>query len=146
MRQLQIEPQLPSRPARRGRGRAFARLAVAALVLAVAASTPPSTASPTPTAAVGVEVEIAPQPERAGTFSCSARITNSATGEVLSEPRVLFVSGENATMRSGVEIAGRAAEVVMTVSADAAKHLATVRVELWSDGATQLLQAVKVQL
>ena len=96
--------------------------------------------------ALSADIAISPAAQHDGAYSCTARISDAATGTVLSEPTVLFRSGEDATLRSGVELQGKASEVIVTVSADAAKRTATVRVELVDGGRRSTVQAVNVQL
>ena len=97
--------------------------------------------------ALGIEVSISQAAGREGVYACTARISDAATGEVLSEPSVLFRSGEEAQTRSsGVKIQGKASDLIVTVSADAAKRAATVRVELAAGASRSALQVVNVQL
>ena len=113
-------------------------LAVAGAVLALSGGSAPP--------ALSAEIAISPAAQHDGAYSCTARISDAATGAVLSEPTVLFRSGEDATLRSGVELQGKASEVIVTVSADAAKRTAAVRVELVDGGRRSTVQAVNVQL
>lgn len=56
---------------------------------------------------LAVEVNVAPAEGHSGTYTCTARIADAATGEVLSEPMVVFRGGEEAKARSGVQVPGQ---------------------------------------
>lgn len=121
----------------------FSTLLVAMLALAGAVLATSGSAAPP---SLSADIAISPAVQHEGAYTCTARISDAATGEVLSEPTVLFRSGEDAMLRSGVQLQGKASEVLVTVSADAAKKTATVRVELVDGGKRSTVQAVSVQL
>lgn len=96
-------------------------------------------------APLAVEVAIAPATGVQGAYTCTARVTD-ATGEVVSEPMIVFRSGEEAMLRSGLQVQGKPAEVLLAVSADSTKQTAEVRVELVAGESRFTLQSLKVQL
>lgn len=96
--------------------------------------------------ALGTEVSITPAAGRDGAYVCTARILDAATGAVLSEPSIIFRSGEKAEFRSGVQVQGKASEIIVTVSADASRRAATVRVELAAGASRSTVQVMSVQL
>jgi hypothetical protein len=121
-------------------------LSVALLTMVTVAGALLATSSGAVMPALSADIAISPAAQHDGAYSCTARISDASTGTVLSEPTVLFRSGENATLRSGVELQGKASEVIVTVSADGAKKTATVRIELVDGGRRSTVQAVNVQL
>lgn len=96
--------------------------------------------------ALAVEVSITPAAEHDGAYACTVRLSDIATGKVLSEPTIIFRSGEEAQFRSDMQVQGKTSEVIMTVSADAAKRAATVRVELAAGESRSTVQVMNVQL
>jgi hypothetical protein len=121
-------------------------LSVALLTMVTVAGALLATSSGAVMPALSADIAISPAAQHDGAYSCTARISDASTGTVLSEPTVLFRSGENATLRSGVELQGKASEVIVTVSADGANKTATVRIELVDGGRRSTVQAVNVQL
>ncbi len=124
-------------------------LAAAALVfvglvasLKAAPAARPSVATP----AIGVELAIAPSSHGDGTYTCTASLRDLATGQVLSEPRVVFRSGESAEMRSGLTLDGEPAHVDLAIAADGTDRTASVRVDFTRGEARTTIQSVRVHL
>lgn len=123
---------------------AAAALVVVSLVATLGAApvARPSSAAP----AIGVEVEIAPSTRGDGTYTCTASLRDLATGQVLSEPRVVFRSGESAETRSGLSLDGEQAHVELAIAANGADRTATVRVDFTRGDARTTIQSVRVHL
>ncbi|MFP3941674.1 MAG: hypothetical protein ACLF0P_15355 [Thermoanaerobaculia bacterium] len=95
---------------------------------------------------IRVEAEISPSTEHEDAYACEVVVTDSATGEVLAAPEVLFRSGEEARARSGVARDGHTAQVDVFASAASDQRTATIRVDLTRDDVTTNLHTVRVKL
>ena len=91
-------------------------------------------------------VKIEPAPDRPGVFLCTMRLADLASGEVLSEPQVLFRQGEKATARSGFQSSEGLREVVLTAEVNAEATAATYHLTVKSDGQTLSSQEATVTL
>lgn len=91
-------------------------------------------------------VTIRPAPDREGAFVGTMRLTDLASGEVLSEPQVLFRKGDKATARSGFKSSQGLREVVLTLEVNAEATAATYDLSVKSDGKVISLQQATVTL
>ena len=81
---------------------------------------------------IGSEVSISPS-DTPGIMICEVTITDLATGEILSSPRVTFKPGQPATIRSGVKMSPDSneeyyilMEVVVSEDAKSASYTSTI--------------------
>lgn len=96
------------------------------------------------------DLVIQPAAEHEGAYECSATIVDSRTGETLSAPRVLFLSGQEGKIRSGITLPdGQSAGLDIVVSANAEDRTAQVSIGLLQDGkdgGSTPVQTVRVSL
>lgn len=75
---------------------------------------------------LGAAVSIEPAAGRPGTFLCKLKVTDLGSGEVLAEPQVLFLQGQKAMTRAGIQSdKGIQQEIVMTVEVNQEATAAT---------------------
>lgn len=121
-------------------------LSIAALCTVAVASRSSAALSSSLPQVVLTELVIEPSAEHESAYECSATIVDARTGETVASPRVLFPSGEDATIRSGVALDGESARVDVIVSANANDRTAQVRVELARGSETTTVQQLRVRL
>jgi|GEM_PF-3364860 len=93
------------------------------------------------------DLVIEPAAEHEGAYECSATIVDATTGETVSAPRVLFLSGQEGKIRSGFAMPdGTRAGIDILVRANAEDRTAEVRIDLVQDGTPTTLHAVRVSL
>jgi hypothetical protein len=119
---------------------------VAALCTAVVAS---GDSVPSPTSLPQImltDLVIEPSTQHENAYECAATLVDTRTGETLAAPRVLFPSGEDAQIRSGVALGDEKADVHIVVQANADARTASVRVELTRDSSSTTVQRLRVRL
>jgi hypothetical protein len=102
------------------RSRGLSALVLAALLagaaLTAAAADRSATPKPPDSLRWGAAVKIEPAASRPGAFVCKLKVTDLASGQVLSEPQVLFLQGQKAVTRTGIQSdAGTQQEILLTV-------------------------------
>lgn len=131
---------------RSGSVTALALLVTAVLCAAVFASPDSSATSGALPHVMLADLVIEPSEEHADVYECTAKVIDRRTGEILSAPRLLFPSGQDGKIRSGIEIEGRTANLDVVVHADAADRTAHVLVSLVRDGTRTTVQQLRVRL
>jgi hypothetical protein len=91
-------------------------------------------------------VKIEPVPGQEGTFLGTMRLTDLASGDLLSEPQVLFRKGQKATARSGFKSSKGLREVVLTLEVNAEATAATYDLSVKSDGQLMSSQQATITL
>lgn len=104
-------------------------VARAVLLVALMATTAPGLAAAETHLGVNVAFDVDPEN---GTFTATAEISDLASGQVLSAPRITGKPGQEAVARSAIQTEAGTEELRLTVSAD--EEVATYRLELIRGG------------
>ena len=89
---------------------------------------------------LGVEASVEPAGD--GTYTCSARISDLESGELVAAPKLKFRSGEEAVVTSGDE----SALLEMRVTARQDDSTATVEISVVRDGTKQTIHRLQLRL
>ena len=127
------------------RERCWLVLAVTVLALASIAGGGPVAAAEPEVASYGIGVDIAPDPEQKGAYEARAIVTDLATEEVISAPKIRFLPGPDgrAQVRSGIH---GGLSVYMEIEVDEAEETAIYKAEIRRGETLVSLHKVRVRL